>query len=79
MEIKNSWIKREVIIFIGCFAAAFITNIVAVICYKGAWTEIFSQIGYVIIFTAILYALSILLRLTGWLILFSVRKILKRR
>lgn len=79
MEIKDSWIKREVIILIGCFAAAFITNVVAVICYKGAWTEIFSQIGYVMIFTAVLYALSILLRLIGWLILSLVRKILKRR
>ena len=79
MEIKDSAVRREVIILISCFAAAFITNVVAIICYKGAWYEAFTQIGYVIVLTGVVYVLSIIVRLLIWLIGVIVAKILKRR
>ncbi len=55
--------RRELIIIIVCFLASFCTNIGAVIAYHKSWTEIFSQIGYVVVIAAVLYALLWVIRL----------------
>ena len=79
MEISSSTIKREVWIAAGCFIAASLVNVVAIICYKGNWTEAFTQIGYVIVLSIIIYVLVNIIRLLVWLILSTVRRIRKPR
>ena len=79
MEIPGSTIKREVRIAAGCFIAAFLVNVIAIICYKGNWTEAFTQIGYVIVLSIIIYVLVNIIRLLVWLILSTVRRIRKPR
>lgn len=54
---------REVIIFLVCFVAAFLVNVGAIIAYRGPWTEIFTQIGFVVIIAAVIYLLHWLVRL----------------
>ena len=41
--------KREIIIALGCFAAMFLLNVFCVICYSCPWTEIFTQLGFVVV------------------------------
>lgn len=56
---------RELRIAVGCFLAAVAVNAGAVIAYERPWTELFSQIGYVIVIAAALYLLLWPLRLLG--------------
>ena len=62
--ITSKRIKKEIAWFAGCFAIAFITNIVVIIIYKTPWHEIFSQIGYVVVIALVLYMLLLLIRIT---------------
>ena len=55
--------KREFIIALCCFAVMFLVNVGCVIAYKCPWTEIFTQIGFVIVFAVALYVIVTLIRL----------------
>jgi uncharacterized membrane protein len=66
-------IKKEAYILLGCFAFAFILNILSIFIYKTQWFEIFTQIGYVVIITIILYFLITL----GRLVIIPILKLLK--
>lgn len=79
MAEKDFWQKRELVVLLCCFAAAFMVNVYAVIRYESPWTEIFTQIGYVAIFCGILYVLTVIFRLLAWLISLTVRKIRRHR
>ncbi len=57
--------RRELWIALWCFVAANAVNICAVIGYGTRWVEIFSQIGYVVCITAVLYVLTWLGRLVA--------------
>lgn len=76
LVITSKRIKKEFYIFLACFVIAFIINVVAVTTYKTPWSEIFTQIGYVIIITALLYLLSAFARgvIRVFLLLLSFRK-----
>lgn len=65
---------REIIIFLVCFAAAFIVNIYSIIRFSTPWTEIFTQIGFVCIITGILYVLVWIIRIIALLVSKLVRK-----
>lgn len=65
---------REIIIFLACFAAAFIVNIYSIIRFSTPWTEIFTQIGFVCIITGILYVLVWIIRIIVLLVSKFVRK-----
>lgn len=65
---------REIIIFLVCFAAAFIVNIYSIIRFSTPWTEIFTQIGFVCIITGILYVLVWIIRIIVLLVSKLVRK-----
>jgi 1,4-dihydroxy-2-naphthoate octaprenyltransferase len=54
--------KRELMILLCCFATANLINIVAILCYGTRWIELFSQIGYVLFVTAVLYVLQLAAR-----------------
>ncbi|MDH6342722.1 hypothetical protein M2480_002505 [Parabacteroides sp. PFB2-12] len=53
--------KTEIITFIACFLLANIVNLYAIIHYKTPMKELFTQLGYVLLFTIGLYV--------GWSIL----------
>lgn len=72
--ISSKQLKKELRIIAICFIVAFLINIAAVIKYKTPWTEIFSQIGYVIVITFILYFVVVLVRLLVRLILKLFKK-----
>ena len=60
--------RSELWILLGCFVVANVVNWVAIIKFATPWYEVFSQIGYVVVTTCILYILLWVLRL-GWSLL----------
>lgn len=60
--------RRELWILLGCFVVANVVNWVAIIKFATPWYEVFSQIGYVVVTTCILYIQLWVLRL-GWSLL----------
>lgn len=72
--VTSKQIAREHRILLGCFLVALGVNIYSIIRYSTPLTEIFTQIGYVIIITALFYGLSILVRLIVW----GVRLLIRR-
>ena len=60
--------RRELWILLGCVVVANVVNWVAIIKFATPWYEVFSQIGYVVVTTCILYILLWVLRL-GWSLL----------
>ncbi|MDR1814514.1 MAG: hypothetical protein LBR18_06660 [Tannerella sp.] len=65
--------KTELKWIAGCFVAAILLNVAAIIAYKTPWSELFSQILWVLVITIILYALSAAIRIIISLLL-SIKK-----
>lgn len=61
--LKGNVIRRELLVALCCFLLSFCINIVAVIVYVKPWTEIFTQIGYVVIIGAVFYCIMWAFRL----------------
>lgn len=51
-----------------CFCTAFLINILAILIYKTSWSEVFTQLLWVLIITCVLYAGSVVLRVLYFLI-----------
>ena len=66
--------RRELWILLGCFVVANVINWVAIIKFATPWYEVFSQIGYVVVTTCILYILLWVLRLGWYLLKYLTRK-----
>lgn len=66
--------RRELSILLICFLVANITNWVAIIRFSAPWYEVFTQIGYVVVTTLVIYALIAMVRLAFWLIKYISRK-----
>ena len=66
--------KRELWILMACFVVANITNWVAIIRFSAPWYEVFTQIGYVVVTTLVIYALIAVLRIA-----FKVYKLITRK
>ncbi len=66
--------RRELWILLGCFVVANVVNWVAIIKFATPWYEVFSQIGYVVVTTCILYILLWVLRLGWYLLKYLTRK-----
>ena len=66
--------KRELWILLTCFVVANITNWVAIIRFSAPWYEVFTQIGYIIVTTLVIYALIAVLRIA-----FKVYKLITRK
>lgn len=60
--------RRELKVLLGCFVVANIANIFAIVKYATPWYEILTQMGYVVIITALIYALLSILRVAWWFI-----------
>ena len=75
ITIPGRILKRELII-LGClFIAAWLVDVYAVLKFHGHWTELFTQVGFVLAITAILY----LIRLLLWGISYIATRIRARR
>lgn len=68
-------IRRELFVLLGCFVAAFLVNVGAIVAYDRPWVELISQIGFVFFITGGIYALLAVFRLLVWL----VAKIFKKK
>lgn len=55
--------RRELKIWLVCFIVANIVNWVAIIKYQTPWYEIFTQIGYVVVSSLLIYGLLLLVRI----------------
>ena len=62
-------VKRgELIIWLICFAIANVVNWCAIIKFSTPWYEIFTQIGYVIVTSLVIYGLLLALRVAWWIL-----------
>ena len=71
--ITAKMIRRELFVLLGCFVAAFLVNVGAIIAYDRPWIELISQIGFVFFITGGIYVLLAVFRLLVW----GVTKIFK--
>lgn len=55
--------RTEIISVSVCFALAVLINIGSIICYKTPFYEVFTQIGYTLVITLVLYLAWIIVRL----------------
>ena len=54
--------KSEIKWIVISFCAAFLMNVISIIVYDTSWVEIFTQILWVLLIAAGLYAISVVLR-----------------
>lgn len=55
--------RREAVVLTSCLLAAVLLNVYAIVSYHRPWTELFSQIGYVVVIAVTLYAVVWAMRL----------------
>ena len=60
--------KFEIKCFVVCFCTAFLINVIAILIFKTSWSEIYTQLLWVLIITCVLYVISIVLRAFYYLI-----------
>ncbi len=60
--------RRELKIWLACFVVANIINWAAIIKFQTPWYEIFTQMGYVVVSSLLLYGLLLLVRI-AWRII----------
>ena len=65
---------RELYIILGCFVLACLVNVGAIIAYDRPWSELWSQIGFVLFIAAGVYALAAVVRI----LVFLICKLIKR-
>lgn len=58
--------KKEVFIFLICFAIAFVLNIISIIIYNTDWAELFTQLLWVLCLGALFYGITVFFRLIYW-------------
>ena len=66
--------RREILLAAGCFIAAFLVNVYAIIRFGTPWTEMFTQIGYVIVLSVIIYAVVWVIRLCIMAVMALIRR-----
>jgi len=66
--------KKEILILVSCFAIAFLINVLAIIVYKTPWYEVFTQMGYVLVITLVLFLTITFFRVLVW----GVKRLLKK-
>jgi hypothetical protein len=65
MKDVNISVKRQKIELkwlLGCFCLAFLLNITAIIIYKTAWNEVFTQLWWVLFLAVGFYVISFIVR-----------------
>ena len=60
--------RRELWILLTCFIVANVVNITTIICYSTPWYEVFTQLGYVVALSVLLYVLTIVVRVVWFVV-----------
>ena len=60
--ITSKTLAREMWVLIGCFVVANVVNVCAIIGYDRPWSELYSQIGFVVATSVLIYLLMWVLR-----------------
>lgn len=66
--------KTELLVLFACFVIACLANLYAILTYDGKLSELFTSLGYVLVFTAALYVAFSVLRLIVAAIRMLIRK-----
>ena len=75
ITISGKRIRTELKWLLGCFVAAFIFNVYAIIRYQTSWAEFFSSLHVVVILSLLFYLLLFFFRgLISLIMRFSTRK-----
>ena len=75
ITISGKRIRTELKWLLGCFVAAIIFNVYAIIRYQTSWAEFFSSLHVVVILSLVFYFLLLFFRgLFSLIIRFSTRK-----
>lgn len=61
--ISSKRLKKEGLYFGSAFVGAFLLNVISIIRFKTQWSELYTQLGYVLMISIILYVLIIIVRL----------------
>ena len=56
--------KAEILWIVISFCAAFLLNVISIIAYDTFWKEVCTQILWVLLITAVFYALSVIIRVS---------------
>lgn len=59
-------LRKELFIYAFCFLVAFFVNLGAVIAYRRPWTELYSQLGYVLAIGLAFYFILLFFRSIIW-------------
>jgi len=62
IHIKSSMIKKELIVFLASIGFAFLLNVYSILRYKTLWTELYSQLGWVLVIGFFIYLVILLIR-----------------
>jgi len=60
--------KAEIKWFIACFCAAFLLNVISIIIYETSWSELFTQILWIMAIACGIYAISAFFRILFYLV-----------
>ncbi|MBQ9668141.1 MAG: hypothetical protein IJV45_05305 [Prevotella sp.] len=66
--------KIELVSIAVCVCLAILTNVHAILKYNGQWSELYTSIGFTLVFAAVLYGVWTILRLLLWMLLSLGRK-----
>ncbi|MBQ1253462.1 MAG: hypothetical protein IIY05_03870 [Alistipes sp.] len=66
--------RRELMLWLACFAVANVVNWVTIIKFATPWYEVFTQLGYVVVLSFVIYALIGMVRLAWWILNRTFRK-----
>ncbi len=72
--IPSRIVRRELLVALACFLTSFFMNVGAVVAYHKSWTEIFSQIGYVVVISVFFYVILWIIRI----LFLIIKKIINR-
>lgn len=70
--------KREIIIWLVCFFVANIVNLIAILVYKTSFSELVEASGYVFVFSWVIYAILVVMRILFCGLRMFYRVILKK-
>ena len=73
--IDSKFVKRELLILLGCFCAAVVFDLVGIILYKRPLIELVTTIGYEVVIAVCLYAILALVRI----VIFLVSSLFKKK
>ncbi len=75
INISRKTQKAEILLFLACFVIAFGLNVISIIVYNTSWSELFTQLLWVICLAALFYGLTVFFRVIYW----GIRLLFKKK